>query len=52
MKFSVTSKDLIIFILFCIFLLLLCSLGVSNAVELINEGEFAGMNPFLGFAPK
>lgn len=52
MKFSVTSKDLIIFILFCIFLLLLCSLGVSNAIELINEGEFAGMNPFLGFAPK
>ncbi len=52
MKFNVSSKDLTIFIIFCIFLLLLCSLSVSNALSLINDGEFLGLNPFLGFSSK
>ena len=52
MKFNVSSKDLIIFVIFCIFLLFLCSIGVSNAINLINEGEFLGLNPFMGFSSK
>ena len=52
MKFNVSSKDLIIFIIFCVFLLLLCSLAVSNAINIINEGEFIGLNPFAGFGSK
>ena len=52
MKFNVSSKDLVIFIIFCIFLLLLCSLSVSNAISIMNDGEFLGLNPFLGFGSK
>ena len=52
MKFNVSSKDLIIFIIFCIFLLFLCSIAVSNAINIINEGEFIGFNPFVGFSSK
>ena len=50
MKFNITSKDLIIFIAFCIFLLLLCSIAVPNVITIINEGEFYGLNPFAGFS--
>ncbi len=52
MKFRVSSKDLIIFIIFCIILLLLSSIVVSNALGLINEGVFYGLNPFIGFGRK
>ncbi len=52
MKFNVSSKDLVIFIIFCIFLLLLCSLAVSNAISIMQDGVFLGFNPFLGFGPK
>ena len=52
MKFRVSSKDLIIFIIFCIILLLLSSIVVSNALGLINEGVFYGLNPFIGFSGK
>lgn len=51
MKFNVSAKDLVLFIVFCIFLLLLCSIAVSNAVSIINDGEFLGLNPFTGFGP-
>ncbi len=51
MKFNVSAKDLVLFIVFCIFLLLLCSIAVSNAVSIINDGEFLGLNPFAGFGP-
>jgi len=50
MKFNVTSKDLIMFIVFCVFLLLLCSIAVPNALYLLNEGAFLGFNPFIGFS--
>lgn len=52
MKFNVTSKDLVLFVVFCIFLLFLCSLGVSNVMNVLNNGEFLGLNPFMGFTPK
>ena len=51
MKFNVSAKDLVLFVVFCIFLLLLCSIAVSNAVSIINDGEFLGLNPFAGFGP-
>ena len=50
MNFKVNSKDLIVFIVFCLFLLLLSSLAVTNAISIINEGKFIGFNPFLGFS--
>ncbi len=50
MKFRVTGKDLIIFITFCIFLLYLCAVAVLNVTSLLNEGSFAGLNPFPAFA--
>ncbi len=52
MKFRVSSKDLIIFIIFCIFLLFLSSIVVSNALGIINEGVFYGINPIIGFSSK
>ena len=52
MKFNVTAKDLILFVVFCIFLLLLSSIAVSNASSIINEGVFIGLNPFIGFSSK
>ena len=52
MKFNVSSKDLTMFLIFCIFLLLLCSLGVSNTISILNTGEFVGLNPLIGFGSK
>ena len=52
MKFNVSAKDLIIFIVFCIFLLFLSSIAVANAASIINEGVFLGINPFVGFSSK
>ncbi|MDD4188422.1 MAG: type IV secretory system conjugative DNA transfer family protein [Bacilli bacterium] len=49
MKFRVSTKDLIIFIIFCIFLLYLCAVAVLNVTSLLNEGTFAGLNPFPAF---
>ena len=52
MKFKAEPKDVLIFVLFCIFLLLVCSIVVVNAGYLANYGEFYGLNPFKGFTPK
>ncbi len=49
MKFRVKPKDLIIFIIFCIFLLILSSLAVINVSSLLNTAEFYGLNFFAGF---
>lgn len=49
MKFRITSKDLLIFGIFCFFLLYLCAIAVVNFVSFGNEGRFAGLNPFPGF---
>ena len=51
MKFRVTPKDLTIFIIFCIFLLILSSLAVLNVTSLLDSTEFFGINFFKGFAP-
>ncbi len=49
MKFRVKPKDLVIFIIFCIFLLILSSLAVLNVTSLLNTSEFFGLNFFKGF---
>ncbi len=51
MRFRVTAKDLTMFIIFCIFLLILSSLAVLNVSSLLNSAEFFGLNFFAGFLP-
>lgn len=51
MQFKVSSKDLVIFIIFCVFLLILSSLAVINVTSLLNTSEFMGLNFFEGFKP-
>lgn len=52
MKFRISSKDLIIFLVFCLVLLYLCAIGVLNLTSFGNEGVFSGLNPFPAFGPK
>ena len=52
MKFKAEPKDALIFGLFCLFLLLVCSMVVVNAASLANTGEFYGLSLFAGFAPR
>ena len=49
MKFKAEPKDVLIFVIFAIFLLLACSVVVVNVNYLANYGEFYGLNPFKGF---
>ena len=51
MKFRVSSKDLLMFVVYSIFLLILCSLAVLNLSSLLNEGKLFGVNFFAGFFP-
>ena len=52
MKFRIvaTSRDIIIFILFAIFLLYIVALGVLNLPQLASEGTFYGLNPIEAFS--
>ncbi|MBQ8193265.1 MAG: type IV secretory system conjugative DNA transfer family protein [Bacilli bacterium] len=49
MKIKVEKKDLIIFGVFCVFLLYLCSIGVLNVASLTSDGKFYGLSPFKAF---
>ncbi len=49
MKFKITPKDFLIFVLYCILLLYLCAIAVLNFSSFINEGEFYGLLPFKAF---
>ncbi len=49
MKFKVSKRDFIMFIVFCIFLLYLCAIGVLNFAKFSADGEFYGLNPFPAF---
>lgn len=49
MKFRITSKDLVIFVIFCLLLLYLCAIAVVNFVSFAANGTFAGLNPFPAF---
>lgn len=50
MKFRITTKDLLIFVIFCLLLLYLCAIGVVNFTNFAREGSFAGLNPFPAFS--
>lgn len=52
MKIKVEKKDLIIFGIFCLFLLYLCAIGVLNASSIASEGKFYGFSPFRAFTPR
>ena len=52
LKFKVEPKDFFIFILYCIILLYLCALAVSNLLSLLNTGTFYGLFPLSAFYPK
>ena len=52
MKFRVEPKNLIIFGVFCIFLLYICCIGVLNASSLATEGKLYGLVPFAAFTGK
>lgn len=49
MKLKVTGKDLAIFSVFCVFLLYFSAVAVLNVFSIINDGVFAGLNPFPAF---
>ena len=49
MKFKITPKDLLMFVIYCILLLYLCAIAVLNFSSFINEGEFYGLLPFEAF---
>ena len=51
MKFRADEKDVKIFIGFCIFLLYVSALAVTNVRSLAIEGKFAGIFPFEAFLP-
>lgn len=49
MKFRVESRDLMIFGIFCLFLLYFCAIIVLNVNELAVYGKFYGFLPFEAF---
>ena len=49
MKFKVSKKDLIMFIIFCVFLLYLSAILTSNFKSIVEGAGFAGLSPFPGF---
>lgn len=49
LKFRADSKDIVIFIIFCVILLYLCAIAVLNLSEFSKYGTFFGLNPFPAF---
>ena len=50
-KFRADKDDLLIFILFAIFLLYIVALGVANLSSFSHNGELSGLNPLPAFTP-
>ena len=50
MKFKVEAKDFFLFVVYCIILLYLCALAVSNLFCLLNYGTFYGLLPLSAFS--
>ena len=50
LKFRADAQDILIFVIFSIFLLYVVALGVVNIPVLATEGHFAGLNPFPAFS--
>lgn len=51
LKFKADATDVLIFVIFAIFLLYIVCLGVLNFPALALEGHFYGLNPLPAFAP-
>ncbi len=51
-KFRADPEDLLMFILFAIFLLYIVAIGVVNLSTFAQEGHLSGLNPFPAFAPQ
>ena len=52
LKFRAEPQDVLIFVMFAIFLLFIIAIGVVNIGSLASEGRFAGINPFPAFSPR
>ena len=50
LKFTAKPKDIIMFIIFCIFLLYLVAIGVLNLYEITHNNMFWGLNPIPAFS--
>lgn len=46
LKFRADAKDIVIFILFSIFCFYIVSIGVLNALSILEDGTLHGLNPF------
>ena len=51
LKFRADADDLLIFVIFAIFLLYVVALAVVNLNSFATQGHFAGLNPLPAFAP-
>lgn len=51
LKFKADASDVLIFIIFAIFLFYIVCLGILNFPELASTGHFYGLNPFPALAP-
>lgn len=51
-KFRADPEDILIFVLFAIFLLYIVCIGVLNLSSFATEGYLFGLNPFPAFGPK
>ena len=51
LRFKADAQDVLIFVIFSIFLLYVVCLGVLNFPELARSGHFYGLNPMPAFAP-
>ena len=52
LKFKAEIRDVIIFIVYAIFLLFMVALAVVNLASFANDATFAGLNPFPAFTPE
>lgn len=51
LKFRADPEDLLIFVIFAVFLLYIVSIGVVNLHTFAAEGHLSGLNPFPAFGP-
>lgn len=52
LKFRAEKEDIIMFLVFAVFLLYIVAIGVVNLSSFAIEGVLAGLNPFPAFGPK
>ena len=50
MRFKVTPKDFMLFLIYCGILLYFCAIAVLNLFSFANEGRFYGLLPFKAFS--